>query len=59
MIGGLGEAVCAAIAEEGLPCKVKRIGVQDEFGHSGPAKELLKQFGFSAEKIACAAKELF
>lgn len=59
VIGGLGEAVCAAIAEAGLPCKVKRIGVQDEFGHSGPAKELLKQFGLSAEKIARAAKELF
>ena len=59
VIGGLGEAVCAAIAEAGLLCKVKRIGVQDEFGHSGPAKELLKQFGLRAEKIACAAKELF
>lgn len=59
VIGGLGEAVCAVIAEAGLPCRVKRIGVQDEFGHSGPAKELLKQFGLSAEKIARAAKELF
>ena len=30
---------------------VKRIGVNDEFGHSGPAADLLKQFGLSAEHI--------
>lgn len=51
IIGGLGEAVCAAIAEAGVACKVKRVGVQDEFGHSGPAKELLAQFGLDAEGI--------
>ena len=58
IIGGLGEAVCAAIAEEGIAAKVKRIGVNDEFGHSGPAKELLKQFGLSAENIINKAKEM-
>ena len=58
IIGGLGEAVCAAIAEEGICAKVKRIGVNDEFGHSGPAKELLKQFGLSAENIINKAKEM-
>ncbi len=42
IIGGLGEAVCAAVAEAGVPCKVKRVGVNDEFGHSGPAKALLE-----------------
>lgn len=52
VIGGLGEAVCAAVAEAGVPCKVKRVGVNDEFGHSGPAKELLAQFGLSAGHIA-------
>jgi len=52
IIGGLGEAVCAAVAEAGIACKVKRVGVNDEFGHSGPAKELLRQFGLSAEHIA-------
>jgi transketolase len=56
IIGGLGEAVCAALAEE-CPTPVKRIGVNDEFGHSGPAKELLKQFGLSAENIAKVTKE--
>lgn len=50
IIGGLGEAVCSALAEE-YPTPVKRIGINDEFGHSGPAKDLLKQFGLSAENI--------
>lgn len=58
VIGGLGEAVCAAVAGAGLACKVKRIGVQDEFGHSGPAKDLLHQFGLDAPGIAAAARAL-
>lgn len=58
IIGGLGEAVCAVIAESGIFCKVKRIGVNDEFGHSGPAVPLLKQFGLSAEHIIHVAKKL-
>ena len=33
------------------PCPCARIGVNDEFGHSGPAADLLKQFGLSAEHI--------
>lgn len=56
IIGGLGEAVCATLSEE-CPTPVKRIGVNDEFGHSGPAKDLLKQFGLSAENIYKVAKE--
>lgn len=56
IIGGLGEAVCSALAEK-CPTPVKRIGVNDEFGHSGPAKDLLKQFGLSAENIVNVAKE--
>ena len=58
VIGGLGEAVCAAVAESGIACKIKRVGVNDEFGHSGPAAPLLKQFGLSAENIAKVAREL-
>ena len=57
VIGGLGEAVCSCLAEN-YPCIVKRIGVNDEFGHSGPAVDLLKQFGLSAEHIVEVAKEL-
>ena len=56
VIGGLGEAVCAVLSEK-LPTPVKRIGVNDEFGHSGPAAALLKQFGLSAEHIVEVAKE--
>lgn len=58
VIGGLGEAVCAAVAEAGVACKVKRVGVNDEFGHSGPAKEVLAQFGLDAAGIVRAAKSL-
>ena len=50
IIGGLGEAVCSCLSEK-CPTSVKRIGVNDVFGHSGPAKDLLKQFGLSAENI--------
>ena len=56
IIGGLGEAVCAALSTE-CPVPVKRIGINDEFGHSGPAKDLLKQFGLSAENIVKVSKE--
>ena len=59
VIGGLGEAVCAAIAEAGQACKVKRVGVNDEFGHSGPAKELLAQFGLCANQITQVTEGLF
>ena len=57
VIGGLGEAVASCLAEK-CPTLVKRIGVNDEFGHSGPAVDLLKQFGLSAENIVATAKEL-
>ena len=57
VIGGLGEAVCSVLSEK-CPTIVRRIGVNDEFGHSGPAAALLKQFGLSAEHIVEVAKEL-
>ena len=57
VIGGLGEAVCAVLSEK-LPTPVKRIGVNDEFGHSGPAAALLKQFGLSSDHIVEVAKSL-
>lgn len=56
IIGGLGEAVCACLSEK-CPTPVKRIGVNDVFGHSGPAKDLLKQFGLSAENIVKVTTE--
>ena len=57
IIGGLGEAVAGLLGEK-CPTKLRRIGVNDEFGHSGPAVALLKQFGLSAEHIEEVAKEL-
>ena len=56
VIGGLGEAVCSVLSEK-LPTPVRRIGVNDEFGHSGPAVPLLKQFGLSADHIVEVARE--
>ena len=57
IIGGLGEAVCSLLSEK-LPTPVKRIGVNDVFGHSGPAAALLKQFGLSAENIVAQSKAM-
>ena len=57
IIGGLGEAVAGLLGEK-CPTKLRRIGVNDEFGHSGPAVALLKQFGLCAEHIEEVAKEL-
>ena len=57
IIGGLGEAVCSVLSEK-CPTIVKRIGVNDEYGHSGPAKDLLKQFGLCSDHIVEVAKEL-
>ena len=56
IIGGLGEAVCGVLSEK-LPTPVKRIGVNDEFGHSGPAVKLLEQFGLCADHIVEVAKD--
>ena len=55
VIGGLGEAVCSLLSEA-CPTPVRRIGVGDVFGYSGPAWDLLKAFGLSAEHIVETAK---
>jgi len=56
VIGGLGSAVCDVLSEN-FPVPVKKIGVEDKFGHSGPAADLLKEFGLCAENIAKTARE--
>ena len=56
VIGGLGEAVCALLSEK-LPTPVKRIGMNDEFGRSGPAAELLQHYGLCAENIVKVTKD--
>lgn len=58
IIGGLGEAVASFLGEN-CPTIVKRVGVNDVFGHSGPAVELLKEFGLSSEHLVEVAEELF
>lgn len=57
IIGGLGEAVCSCLAEK-CPTPVKRVGINDIFGESGPAGELLKLYGLTADGIAASAKEM-
>ena len=56
VIGGLGSAVADVLAAK-QPARLVKIGVNDEFGHSGPAVELLKQYGLCAENIVAKAKE--
>ena len=56
VIGGLGEAVCSFLSEN-YPTPVRRIGVNDEFGHSGPAYEVLEKFGLCASNIVKVTKE--
>lgn len=57
IIGGLGSAVCEAICEGGKPVPVVRLGVNDTFGKSGPALELLHIFGLDAQTIVAKAKQ--
>lgn len=57
VIGGLGSAVCEALCEGGKPVPVVRLGVNDEFGRSGPAVELLHIYGLDAQNIVAKAKQ--
>ncbi len=50
VIGGLGSAVCDVLSEN-CPVKVLKIGVEDTFGESGPAKELIKKYELDSEGI--------
>ena len=56
VIGGLGSAVCEVLCEE-YPTKVMKIGVNDVFGESGPALELIKKYGLDGESIYNKVKE--
>ncbi len=55
IIGGLGGAVAEVVCET-VPVPVLRVGVEDTFGKSGPALELLEIFGLNAENICAKAK---
>lgn len=60
VIGGLGSAVCDTLSEK-APTKVLKIGINDVFGESGPAVELVHKYGLDAEgvynKVKAFAKE--
>ena len=55
VIGGLGSAVAEVVCE-GAPVPVLRVGVEDVFGRSGPAAEVLKLYGLTADNIVAKAK---
>lgn len=57
IIGGLGSAVCETICESGELVPVLRIGVNDCYGRSGPALELLDYYGLNAKNIVETAKK--
>ena len=57
IIGGLGEAVCSVVSEK-LPVPVHRIGVMDQFGHSGPANEVLRDYGLTADNIVNVIRDI-
>ena len=55
VIGGLGSAVCDCLSEK-LPTPVKKIGMQDVFGESGPAAALVAKYGLDAEGVYKSVK---
>ena len=57
VIGGLGSAVAEVLSEKS-PTYIYKIGVQDKFGLSGNADDLLDYFGLKPSKIVEAAKQL-
>ena len=57
VIGGLGSADCDVLSEK-YPTKVTKIGVQDVFGHSGPAVELLKEFKLDGDGVYSQIRDI-
>lgn len=55
VIGGLGSAVCDVVLEN-FPVQVVKIGIGDAFSHSGAAKDLLKEYGLTADNIVKTVK---
>ena len=51
IIGALGSAICETLSEN-HPVKVKRIGINDQFGQSGEQRELMNFYGLTGEKLA-------
>lgn len=58
VIGGLGSAICEALSEK-YPTKVCRIGINDEFGQSGSAEDLLEYYGLNSAGLAKRIKTIY
>ena len=56
VIGGLGDAVADVLMGK-VCCKFKKIGVNDQFGQSGKAMDVLREYGLTADQIAAKIKE--
>ncbi len=56
VIGGLGGAVCESLSDLN-PIRIRRVGVADKFGESGPAQALLQAYGLTAKDVARTARE--
>ena len=56
VIGGLGGAVCEVLSEK-CPVPVKRIGVNDVYGESGPAVKLIEKYGLDGKGVYASVKE--
>ena len=58
VIGGLGDAVASVLMGQ-VACKFKKLGVQDRFGQSGKAKDVLREYGLTADQIAAEVRGTF
>lgn len=57
IIGGLGDSVAGVISEN-CPCKLKKMGVEDQFGQSGNGMKLLDHYGLGVDDIVAAAEKI-
>lgn len=57
IVGGLGEAVASLLSEK-QPTRLYRVGIEDRYGVSGPAWEVLKEFGLTAEMLTARILEI-
>jgi len=57
IIGGLGSAIAEVLAEN-KPCPMSRIGIKDRFGMSGSAKDLLQEYGLTANNLVNSVREV-
>lgn len=57
ILGGLGGAAAEALAEH-APTRMRRVGIQDTYGESGPNDAILEKYGLTARHVAVAAEEL-